>query len=132
MNSMRLALNPTPMAYDFIGSSHTDIRFSLDRPRETPLVWLRGYDPGWELNVNGIPVDGDRHFAAFGSWNGWTLPGNGSGSYRLIYAPQRLVSVTLDTSLLAMAGAAGYVVAGQRPFRWGPRRRRGQEGDRRR
>jgi len=126
-NPMRLALNSTPMPYDFIGSSHTDIRFSLDRPPETTLVWLRGYDPGWELNVNGFPVDGASHFAAFGSWNGWTLPGNGSGSYRLIYAPQRLVSVTLDTSLLAMAGAAGYVLVGNRLSRWAWRRRREQE-----
>jgi len=124
-NPTRLDLRAQPASYEFMDSSHTDIRFSIDTPTERTLVWLRSFDPGWRLVVNGVAVDGATHFAAFGTWNGWALPGNGTGSFALVYEPQRLVSLSIDASLFAMALAATYVLTGHRLRQW--RRKRGRD-----
>lgn len=103
-------LAPRTLSYQFMGSSHTDVHFTLAGVRGEVLVWLKSYSPGWRLTIDGAAVPDESHTAALGYWNGWALPNNGTITGTITYAPQGPLTAVFWFSSASLALAAFFVL----------------------
>jgi len=88
----------------------TDVSFDLDTASTGALVWVRGFDAGWDLELSGSDSADATQFAALGVLNGWDVGNVGGGPARIHFAPQAVLVGGLAFSGSAMLAAAGYLV----------------------
>ncbi len=110
-----LIYNPS-ISYEKISPTKYVVQVNASAPFY--LVFAETYDKGWTASTNGQQITEQYHFEANGFANGWYINKTGSYTITLEFEPQKLVSLGLAVSIIALIVSMIYIVIHRRSRAW--------------